>query len=251
MRLVVLILITIVVFPQICSAEDFLPLQVGNRWEYTSTEGDETKEVTGTTELWGEEVFLIEYVESVNNIGLDQYWTTNAEGDAFVWGWWRDDHQYGVLYDPPIPWVDAPLYLGKTWSHVFDAYTLPDTAYAGQNEIGLEVYWEGVLTVPAGEFYSYGIGQYLPIGGGLLADHSITGELVVEQKRSLERGRRALERVTQDRDHDSPRGELGKRVAQPLRSLDRVVLEPALLEAWGGREVIVRPQRHRQDVRLV
>jgi len=183
MRFAALILITTAALCQVCGAESFLPLQIGNRWEYTSSEGDETKEVTGTIELWGEEVFVVEFLESVYNIGLDQYWTTNAEGDVLIWGWWRDDDQYGLLFDPPIPVADAPLYLDKAWSHICDVYTLPDTAYAGQNEMGYRVYWEGVLSVPAGDFYSYGIGQYLPIGGGLLGNHSVTGELVVEDRR--------------------------------------------------------------------
>ena len=183
MRLASFILIAAAFLPHPCSSENYLPLQIGNRWEYTSSEGDETKEVTGTIELWGEEVFVIEYPESVHNLGLDQYWTTNVEGDVFVWGWWREDDQWGSLFEPAIPWVDAPLYLGKTWSHTFDTYVLPDTTYAGQNEIHLRVYWEGVLSVPAGDFYSYGIGQDVPHGAGFPEDRCISGEVAVDLPR--------------------------------------------------------------------
>ena len=183
MRFASFILIVAAFLSHPSSAEDYLPLQIGNRWEYTSSEGDETKEVTGTIELWGEEVYVIEYPQSVHNLGLENYWTTNVEGDVFLWGFWRDDDQWGWLYLPPIPMVDAPLYLDKTWSHTFDTYVLPDTTYAGQHEIGFRVYWEGLLSVPAGDFYSYGIGQYLPVGPGFLEDHCLSGEVTVDLPR--------------------------------------------------------------------
>ena len=183
MRLASLILMAVAILPHPCPAEEYLPLQLGNRWEYTSPEGDETREVTGTFDLWGEEVYVIGYPESVHNLGLENYWTTNVEGDVFVWGFWVDEEEWGVLYSPPIPVVDTPLYLDKTWSHTFDTYVLPDTTYAGQNEIGFRVYWEGVLSVPAGDFFAYGIGQYLPVGPGFLGDRCISGELAVDQHR--------------------------------------------------------------------
>lgn len=183
MRWATLILMAAVVLPRPCAAEDYLPLQIGNRWEYTSPEGDETTEVTRTIELWGEEVYVIEYPQSVHNLSLENYWTTSGEGDVFIWGFWIEDEGWGVLYSPPIPIVDAPLYLDKMWSHTFDTYLLPDTTYAGQNEIGLRVYWEGVLSVPAGDFFSYGIGQYIPVGGELLGGRSVSGALLADQQR--------------------------------------------------------------------
>ena len=86
MRWASLILIAVVILPYACSAEEYLPLQIGNRWEYTSSEGDETKEVTWTFGLWGEEVYVISHPESVHNLGLENYWTTSIEGDVFVGG---------------------------------------------------------------------------------------------------------------------------------------------------------------------
>lgn len=183
MRFANLLLVAAALLPHSGTAEDYMPLQIGNRWEYTSSEGDETKEVTRTIEVWGEVVHVVEYPQSVWNIGLENYWTANMEGDVFIWGFWVGDEGWGILYSPPIPVVDAPLYLDKSWSHTFDTYTLPDTIYAGQNEIGFRVYWEGVLSVPVGDFYSYGIGQYLPVGAGLLGERSISGELAVGQER--------------------------------------------------------------------
>jgi hypothetical protein len=183
MRWASLVLIIAAVFPHTCAADDYLPLQMGNRWEYTSSEGDETREVTGTIQLWGEEVYVIEYPESVFNLGLENYWTTNPEGDVFLWGFWRDDDTWGMLYFPPIPMADAPLYLNKTWSHTFAVYELPDTNYIAENEIGFAVYSEGIISVPAGDFYAYGIGQFLPLGAGVLGDHSVTGERVFDEPR--------------------------------------------------------------------
>jgi len=76
-------------------------------------------------------------------------------------------------------------------------------------------------------------------------------KVVVQQQRTLERRRRALERVTEDPDQDPPRVEVGEHSAHALRSSDRVVLDAALCEAGGRGEVVVRSERNDEDVGLV
>ena len=72
-----------------------------------------------------------------------------------------------------------------------------------------------------------------------------------EQERSLERGRRALERMAQNRDQDPPPREVGEGVAQALGAGERVVLKPALLESRRRRQVVIRAQRNREEVSVV
>ena len=76
-------------------------------------------------------------------------------------------------------------------------------------------------------------------------------EVIVQQERPFERGRRALEGLTEDPDQDRPRVEVGQHVAHSLCPRDRVVLGPALLESGRGREVVFRPQSDGQDVGVV
>ena len=75
--------------------------------------------------------------------------------------------------------------------------------------------------------------------------------MLVQHEGTLERGRRALERLPENR-HEHPAAlEVGERVAQPLGAGERVVLVPALLEARGGGEVVVGAERHDDEVGVV
>ena len=81
--------------------------------------------------------------------------------------------------------------------------------------------------------------------------HSPLHQQIVQQERSLERGRRAFERMAQDRDQDPPPREVGEGVAQALGAGERVVLKPALPEPGRGRKVVLRSQRHREVIRVI
>jgi hypothetical protein len=57
--------------------------------------------------------------------------------------------------------------------------------------------------------------------------------------------------VTEDPDQDLPCREPGQRVAHALGPCERVVLEPALLEARSRREVVVRSEGDSEEVGVV
>jgi hypothetical protein len=75
--------------------------------------------------------------------------------------------------------------------------------------------------------------------------------VIVQQERALERGRRTLERLTEDPDDDRPGVEFGERVAHALGSRDGIELETALRKAWHRRHVVVGAQCNREHVRVV
>ena len=81
--------------------------------------------------------------------------------------------------------------------------------------------------------------------------HPTRREVIVQEKRALERRWRALEGLPEDPDEDRSRIELREGVTHALGSRHRVVLEAALLESWGGRDVVVGPERDCQDVCVV
>ena len=80
---------------------------------------------------------------------------------------------------------------------------------------------------------------------------SSLNEAIVQQQCTLERSGWTLEGLTQDRDDDRPRIEVGEHFARSLGARDRVILEPTLLETWSSREVVVRPQGDGQDISVV
>src|SRR5262245_22983282 len=149
------------------SAESiYLPLHIGNQWNYDGGPGvEQVVRITGTRMIQGSETFVLTHTGNPVNLGLENYWTTGAEGDVLLWGFFRSNDNFGVLYYPPIPLVDEPLSQGKTWSHTANLTRLPDMMDLGPFTFDFEVYSEAPLSVPAGVFHAFGIGQRAPAAG--------------------------------------------------------------------------------------
>jgi hypothetical protein len=135
----------------------YLPLEQGTTWLYeTESGGAERKTVDGAVDIFGETAQVIRYSESASNEGLENYWTTDAAGDVYLWGFFRpEEGGWGYLYQPPLLCADAPLYTGKSWQTESLVYSLPDTIPASSFVYTGTVTWDGVLAVPAGSFQSF------------------------------------------------------------------------------------------------
>ncbi len=124
-----------------------------------------------------------EIVYGESQPGLINYWTSAPDGGVLLWGFSRPT--WGILYQPPIRMVDAPLFVGKTWSESVDLYALPDTNFYMTMDFGFEVHEDPELTVPAGAFPTFGIGG--PSGGTstiLDGRYTLTGEVVANKSPS-------------------------------------------------------------------
>jgi hypothetical protein len=75
--------------------------------------------------------------------------------------------------------------------------------------------------------------------------------VLVQQQGTLKRGWWALERLPEDRDEHLATLEVGKCVTQSLGAAQRVVLVPALLEAWRGGEVVVGTECDNDEIGVV
>ncbi|MEN8008336.1 MAG: hypothetical protein ABFS42_15075 [Candidatus Krumholzibacteriota bacterium] len=140
------------------SGEDFLPLETGYFWTYVADDGVQEMRLVGEqVPVFTGSPYEIEYPISANNQGLVNYWTSEADGDVLLWGFFRNG--WGYLYQPPIRMLDAPLSVGKTWTTTVDLYSLPDTVFVETAEITLMVHESLDLTVPAGVFPAFGIGS--------------------------------------------------------------------------------------------
>jgi hypothetical protein len=172
--------------PSIADAQpDYFPLRVGNQWSYSgSAGGAEVQTVTGTTEILGTTVFVVRFSQSTNNEGLEDYWSVAADGDVMLSGFFRSNEGWGFAYDPPVVLVHPPLAVGSQWIAPTTIYNLPDGTLFGDVTFGLQVYEEVVLTVPAGNFPAFGIGQFIPGSGtgsmpsSLQGQYTLTGERV-------------------------------------------------------------------------
>ena len=144
------------------SAESYFPLHVGNTWHFVDDEATvEVQSITRTDVILGRDVFVNSFVTSTTNLGLDQYWIEAPDGDLLLAGFDRKLDGFGVLYEPPLLWLDAPLALGKEWTSSSEALLLPESKSLGTIDVGLRVYEAGPIEVPAGTFDAFGVGQFL------------------------------------------------------------------------------------------
>ncbi len=159
-------------------AGTYLPLEVGNQWDYVGARGGtERTTISGTFERAGRTVYQVRYGEGGSNSGLSNFWTTEADGDVLLWGFNRELEGFGWYYDPPLRLVDAPLAVGKRWSQTSRLIAVDSGEVIGELTIGFEVYEAGPLELPAGSFDAFGVGQFLPpawsvMTGGL---HGLSG----------------------------------------------------------------------------
>jgi hypothetical protein len=159
-------LATLVVIPAVFP-HDYHPLQIGSHWQYFSTYwGDESMTIVGDQLILG--VTTRVRLQSEPDQVWENFWSKDSSGDLFLHGAVNFTDPFAVAYSPPIKMVAAPLYLGKTWVTTgIRPCDFDGTPWEGDPfDYPLRVYSEGALTVPAGAFYSYGVGY--DVGTGLL-----------------------------------------------------------------------------------
>lgn len=140
------------------AAATYLPLLPGSSWSYAGDLGS-TQEITctGTTELAGETVSVLRYSGYEPDAGLENYWTATDDGDVLLWGYFRPDEGWGLLYQPPLPVTQGTLAAGQRWSFSAEISSLPDYTVVGSIAGERVVTGEGLETVPAGEFYAFAV----------------------------------------------------------------------------------------------
>jgi hypothetical protein len=141
---------------------NYLPLVIGNEWVYAiESGGTEVQTVDRELLVRGRPAFAITHRIDGGVPILEDYWS-NEGGDVFYHGFYRPIEDFGLLYDPPLLVVDAPLSVGATWSTESDLFLLPDSTYFSTETIGFTVQAEEMITVPAGNFLAYDIEETIP-----------------------------------------------------------------------------------------
>ena len=145
------------------SAYDYHPLDPGRQWYYESDLG-ETELMT----IAGERVVLGALTtvrrEELTAQTVENFWTVDGDGHLFLHGAVNYTYSFELAYLPPIRMVDAPLELDKSWTtpgiHLYD---LQGVFQGSIFDYSLNVFTEGLVTVPAGEFYAYGVGELIAV----------------------------------------------------------------------------------------
>ena len=148
-------------------SENYLPLVLGNRWEYALPGGDtEIQVVDRTAVVRGRPVFVIAHTVDSTPIQED-YWSA-PDGDVLFHGYYRPIEDFGVLCDPPVMLVDAPLLSGNTWSTKTELFVLPDSLSVGFETFSFAVAGSEELQVPAGTFTTIAIEPLGSARGGTI-----------------------------------------------------------------------------------
>ena len=176
-------------FGPVCeaAAQDYHPLTVGSQWEYFSTvDGTDMMSITGEEEVLGTLTRVRREIAEAETI--DTFLTQDAAGNLFCHGSRNLTLHLEFAFVPPLRMVDAPLSLGKTWTitqvmrYHFDGTPFTEEPF----DLVFRVYTEGNVSVPAGDFFAYGVGYSLGFPGRFRAsagDLDILGHHPRDQNR--------------------------------------------------------------------
>jgi hypothetical protein len=168
---------SLVLAPLPVHAGDFLPLTIGNRWEYRGTGGSHQGEaITGQTLVRGRVVAVKSYTDGPD-AGLQNYWLLAPDGSVMLAGFSNPSAALAWAYEPPIRYLPVPPVVSAgPFQHVV-VHDLFTDAVVFTNDFRFDVTEEVTLSLPAGSFHSFGVGRAIPLpitslgkGGALSLD---------------------------------------------------------------------------------
>jgi hypothetical protein len=145
-------------------AADWLPLSVGNRWEYRGVGGTHQVEtITGQTTVRGRTVAVKYYAEGVD-AGLENYWYLDPDGSVRLAGFKNPSAGLAYAYEPPVRILHAPPVVGIIdLPSGIDVHDLVTDALLFTTFFSYDVAEHVSLTLPAGTFDSWGVGQVIAL----------------------------------------------------------------------------------------
>lgn len=157
------------VSPRPALADPWLPLDLGTRWEYRSVGGSHQVEtITGFPVLHGRTVAAKHYSEGVD-AGLENYWLLAPDSSVLLAGFNNPSAALAVLYEPPIRLLPVPPVVAPGPFVTTTIYNLFTDAVLGVFPLRYDVTEEVQLTLPAGSFHAFGVGQAIMLPAPRLA----------------------------------------------------------------------------------
>jgi hypothetical protein len=157
-------------------AADWLPLSVGNRWEYRGVGGAHQAEtITGQTTVRSRVVSVKYYAEGVD-AGLENYWYLDPDGSVRLAGFKSPGAGLAYAYEPPVRILHAPPVVGIIdLPGPVDVYDLLTGVFQFTTYLSYDVGEHVTLTLPAGTFDAWGVGQVIMLPGPSLKSGSRLG----------------------------------------------------------------------------
>jgi hypothetical protein len=162
--------VLLVAFASLLAAEQgatttYHPLDMGAEWHYANELGQtHSRSMIGIQDVLGVETVIRheEISESGAIIDLfENFWTCDGEGDLYLHGAVNYMYGFEAAYCPPIMIVDSPLEYDKIWVTQDVQWCDLDGSNCGDPfDVAYIVCIEEEVSVPAGAFYSFGIGDY-------------------------------------------------------------------------------------------
>ena len=148
-RLALALVIATAFTPSLARSDSWMPLQIGNRWEYRGTGGGhQVEHITGTFTLRGRVVAIKHYDEGVD-AGLENYWLNDPDGSVLLAGFTGADG-FGIAYEPPIRYLNGPPAVGAKPPQFVTAYNLSTNAVEFADYLQRDITEDVVLSLPAG-----------------------------------------------------------------------------------------------------
>ncbi len=176
---------TVALAPQaLAQAENYFPLEPDWSWVYAqpggldfwtiSLDGQEIVGGVPTTALREDIPPTSTPAQVVRN-----FWTRDVEGAVRLHGAQNVTDGVSFTYEPPLLMVQPPLHLGDFWTTTLYVRFSDDPDPLGPYDLTYAVEAEADVTVPAGVFHGWGIGQPLVLPPGakaaLATGHDLLG----------------------------------------------------------------------------
>ncbi|MCC6349577.1 MAG: hypothetical protein IT347_08300 [Candidatus Eisenbacteria bacterium] len=141
---------------------EWLPLDVGNRWQYMN-EADEPhfEEITEPVRVRGRRMYIKTYSGGADD-GLINFWMLDTDGSVLLGGYYRASIPFGLVYEPPVRIFPGSPVLGLEWNQHTRAIAIPDNVTFGEFDSWWKVQGHATLVNPAGSFDCFGVAQVPP-----------------------------------------------------------------------------------------
>lgn len=112
------VLLILAATSSLAQTPQYLPLEPGLEWDYVTTEGGTSHQyIEGPIEVFGVPCTSVFFDDVAHHTQTYRsFWTVDDEGNMFLHGAQNFRYPFLALYDPPVPWLVAPLEPGQTWT---------------------------------------------------------------------------------------------------------------------------------------
>jgi len=160
--------VALVSVPAASRAGDWLPLVIGNRWEYQTAGGTHQVEtIIGFTIVRGRTVAMKSYTVGPD-AGLENYWLLDTDGSVLLAGFNNPGQGTAWAYEPPIRYLPVPPAVGPQPEQTIAVHDILTDNVIFTGSFRYDVTEHTALNEPAGSFDTFGVGRLIPLPGPAL-----------------------------------------------------------------------------------